>query len=895
MNESKPNKYFAFISYKREDEEWAIWFHHELENYHLPISLNGRADLPTEFRPVFRDIDELKAGNLPEQIYNALASSAHLVVICSPNSAKSEWVNKEIKDFINIGKTKGIDNVRKIFPFIVDGRPHAQNESEECFPKVLLELSKNEEIVGGNVNEGNLDWCGNVNESGRDKAFVKVLAGMLPNVAFDDLWNRYEHDKAEEERLKREERERFLRIQSRLVSEKVINLSHDSSLAQRLALEVIPKDLNNPNRPFTVEAERALRQSAFQHHITLKGHFHDISDLSFSSDGKHVASISDDFTIRIWDTETGSLIRVLDSSHPCARRVLYTPDDKSIIVVYGDGAFIMFDAETGESTMILSFNQMFNTKRPATCISSMAISPDGNRLAIATSEGDIFFKDFNTDEILSVEIEPILSIVFSPDSKKMVSTSYDGLIIWNLEDGSRCDISIEEGLEPYQAYATFSSDGKQIAFIFDNIMGLLDVAEGGRVQTFGKTDSLYLSVSFCDDDKHINSLSDNGSIMTWDIETLKAIYGNYEINQEVSYAKYCVKGNQVGIVVNKDTILIRDSLPSVFFKSLIEKNEHLGCVSFSPDGKYILTSSVEEENSSVLCIRDINTGKILRKLIGHYSRIWSAAFSQDGKLIVSASDGTIRIWNSNDGSFIKLLNYHSSDHSTDAISHVAFFEKDTHIVSTAYNGEVVIWDIASGEKSYSWKHKSDVIRGATISPDEQRIAFTTIYPHQGIYLCNIKTGEIVNTLKGHTQTVNSVAFSPDGSLLASASDDNTIICWGAETGEIIWQLYGFAARVSSLTYSHNGKFVVAITDDIDNPIVVCDSQSGNILVTYRGLVEPIDSVSISPDDRRIVSAGVDGTLIIWDFPPLQELINQTCERFKGRPLTSEERKQYYLE
>ena len=57
MNSDKPNMYFAFISYKREDEEWAIWFHHELENYHLPISLNGRADLPTEFRPVFRDID----------------------------------------------------------------------------------------------------------------------------------------------------------------------------------------------------------------------------------------------------------------------------------------------------------------------------------------------------------------------------------------------------------------------------------------------------------------------------------------------------------------------------------------------------------------------------------------------------------------------------------------------------------------------------------------------------------------------------------------------------------------------------------------------------------------------------------------------------------------------
>ena len=309
------NKYFAFVSYKREDEEWAVWFQHELENYHLPATLNGRMDLPVEFRPVFRDVDELKAGNLPEQIYNALASSAYLVVICSPKSAKSEWVNKEIREFIEIGKTKGIDIVRNILPFIVDGRPHANNEAEECFPKMLLELSENEEIVGGNVNEGNLDWCGNVNESGRDKAFVKVLAGMLPNVAFDELWNRYEHDKAEEERLKREERERFLRLQSRFVAEKVIDIANDSRLAQLLAVEVLPKDLKDPDRPYTVEAERALRQAASKRSAILTGHTLAVKSISFSQDGELIASASDDCTIRIWNVKTGSLVSVIQSEY----------------------------------------------------------------------------------------------------------------------------------------------------------------------------------------------------------------------------------------------------------------------------------------------------------------------------------------------------------------------------------------------------------------------------------------------------------------------------------------------------------------------------------------------------------------------------------------------------
>ena len=79
MGQSK--EYFAFISYKSEDVEWAIWVQHELEHYHLPASYNGRADVPQEFRPVFRDIDELSAGNLPEQIKQALFNSQNLIVI----------------------------------------------------------------------------------------------------------------------------------------------------------------------------------------------------------------------------------------------------------------------------------------------------------------------------------------------------------------------------------------------------------------------------------------------------------------------------------------------------------------------------------------------------------------------------------------------------------------------------------------------------------------------------------------------------------------------------------------------------------------------------------------------------------------------------------------------
>ena len=171
-------EYFAFISYKREDEKWAKWLAHELDNYKLPSTLNGK-ELPQSLRKTFRDVDELSAGNLPEQIYKALSMADNLIVVCSPRSANSDWVNKEIEDFIKIKDGK----VDHIFPFIIEGEPFSKDESKECFPKKLRELPQDKEILGGNINE----------QGGRNAAVVKVVAGML-GVSFDSLWNRFERD-----------------------------------------------------------------------------------------------------------------------------------------------------------------------------------------------------------------------------------------------------------------------------------------------------------------------------------------------------------------------------------------------------------------------------------------------------------------------------------------------------------------------------------------------------------------------------------------------------------------------------------------------------------------------------------------------------------------------------
>lgn len=175
-------EYFAFISYKREDEKWAKWLQHKLEYYKLPVSIRKTdSKLKHGIRPVFKDTTDLEPGPLAKKIQEALDNSKYLIVVCSPLAAKSKWVNKEIQAFVESGRSK------RIIPFIIDGIPHSKDPSLECFPQNLNQLADEKELVGANINE-----------MGRDAAAIKTIATMF-DLRFDSLWQR--HQRARRRRI----------------------------------------------------------------------------------------------------------------------------------------------------------------------------------------------------------------------------------------------------------------------------------------------------------------------------------------------------------------------------------------------------------------------------------------------------------------------------------------------------------------------------------------------------------------------------------------------------------------------------------------------------------------------------------------------------------------------
>jgi tetratricopeptide (TPR) repeat protein len=187
----RPTRYAAFISYSHRDRKWAEWLHRGIENFRVPkelsIAMQASGSALPPLRPVFLDRAELpSSSDLAATVRLALEESAFLIVICSPDAAKSRWVNEEIRAFKSLGRDM------KILCLIVSGKPSSSmtdaSRADDCFPAALRFKVDNGQVtslpapepLAADVRTGNDD---------RQSARLKIIAGLL-GVPFDRLRQR---------------------------------------------------------------------------------------------------------------------------------------------------------------------------------------------------------------------------------------------------------------------------------------------------------------------------------------------------------------------------------------------------------------------------------------------------------------------------------------------------------------------------------------------------------------------------------------------------------------------------------------------------------------------------------------------------------------------------------
>ena len=179
MNEQQ-YRYFAFISYNSRDTAWGKRVQRKLENYRMPATLcSKRGWKRTPLRPIFFAPTDIQPGGLGKELQERLRASRNLIVICSPNSATSDWVGREIEFFHSLGRTANIHF------FIVDGVPNSGNPDTECFNPVVSQLGI-PEILGANIHEKAYRWPW----LNKERAYVQLVSKLL-GVEFDSIWQRH--------------------------------------------------------------------------------------------------------------------------------------------------------------------------------------------------------------------------------------------------------------------------------------------------------------------------------------------------------------------------------------------------------------------------------------------------------------------------------------------------------------------------------------------------------------------------------------------------------------------------------------------------------------------------------------------------------------------------------
>jgi len=506
----------------------------------------------------------------------------------------------------------------------------------------------------------------------------------------------------------------------------------------------------------------------------LEGHIGRVWSVAFSPDGKTLASSSSDRTVKLWQVSSGECFKSLRGHSRQIRSVTFSPDGKTLASGSDDQSIRLWNYHSGECLRVL--------KGHSSWVSSLAFSPSDCLLASGSEDQSVRLWETRTNlclKTLQGHSNGVWSVAFSPQGTTLASGSQDGVIrFWDSNTGQY--LSGLQGHSSWVWSVVFSPEGHLLASgSEDRTIKLWNIytdalGTGQHHRTLkGHADAVF-SVLFSSDGKTLFSGSLDGTIKLWDVRTGQC----YQTWQ----------GHSGGV----------------------------WSIALSLDGQLLVSGSQDQ----TLQIWDISTGCCLRTLSGHESWIRACAISSDRRTLVSGSaDGIIKLWQIDTGECYQTLQGH-----TGPVLSVVFAPDGQTFASSGADAIVKVWDISGvasifGEAALTqvlmparsvstWGQESCSLRsrGAhrhclsplafledslgeanrlvntdahnfAIAQSAPALPFATLTQREVSRPVTLKAAQCDRILLGHDKWVRFLAYSPDGQLLASCSQDETIKLW----------------------------------------------------------------------------------------------------------------------
>ncbi len=605
---------------------------------------------------------------------------------------------------------------------------------------------------------------------------------------------------------------------------------------------------------------------------TLGGHANSVNGVSFSSDGKMLASASADNTVKLWDTPTWKEIQTLTGHTNEVSGVSFSSDGKVLASASFDKTVKLWDTCTGKEIQTLSGH--------LNSVNGVSFSPDGKVLASASSDTTVKLWDTSTlNEIqtLSSYTEGVAWVSFSPDGKMLASASSDSVKLWDTSTWS--EIQTLTGHNDSVNGISFSPDGKMLASASSDSVKLWDTSTWNEIQTLTEHNNSVNGVSFRSDGKVLASASTDNTVILWDISTGKEIQTLSGHVNSVNGVSFSPDGKVLASASADNTVKLWDTSTWNEIKSLSSHTEGVSGVSFSPNGKILASAS----DDNTVKLWDTSTRKEIQTLTGHIHWLSGVSFSPNGKILASSSgDNTVKLWDTSTGKEIKTLTGH-----THWVRWVSFSPDGKVLASASSDNTVKLWD------TFTWKeiktltgHNGNAVWAVSFSPDSKILASAGF--DKTVKLWDTSTWNEIQTLTGHTNWVGGISFSPDGKVLASASFDTTVKLWDTSTGKKIKTLTGHTEGVYNVSFSPNGKILASASSD--KTVKLWDTCKWSEVQTLTGHTNLVQGISFSPDGKMLASGSADNTVKLWrwDFEYLlKEGRNFMREYLKTNPPDNE--------